>query len=291
MDQLEQRIAQAMTEDSMKLQLRNAGVFRFSASYRFERHNHKEIEIIYIKSGHCIIGCGETFVPMQEGDCIILYKGVPHWFFVDKKESCQIAQLEFSITVPEYLVHALAFFRGKQFCRLSDCDMVEEMIESISRLYRLGKAVPHGSLQMKLMFFRLFIDLSAKMETKKETGRNGKIDEIIAYISEHYEYDIRVEGLAEQFGVSSRYIRRCFKEEAGISCSQYITSLRIEKAKEMLWLSAKTVTEIASLTGFNSSQYFSRVFQQYTGQTPLECRNSWRGVRAAERCVIEEELS
>ena len=46
MDQLEQRIAQAMTEDSMKLQLRNAGVFRFSASYRFERHNHKEIEII-----------------------------------------------------------------------------------------------------------------------------------------------------------------------------------------------------------------------------------------------------
>ena len=129
------------------------------------------------------------------------------------------------------------------------------------------------------------------METKKKTGRNGKIDEIIAYISEHYEYDIRVEGLAEQFGVSSRYIRRCFKEEAGISCSQYITSLRIEKAKEMLWLSAKTVTEIASLTGFNSSQYFSRVFQQYTGQTPLEYRNSWRGVRAAERCVIEEELS
>lgn len=290
MERLEQKIAQVLMEDSMKLELRNAGVFRFSASYRFDRHNHKEIEIIYIKSGHCIIGISEKFVPLREGDCMILYKGVPHWFFVDKKESCQIAQLEFAITVPEYLNHALAFFRGKQFCRISDCDVVEELIESISRLHRLEQTVPHGDLQMKLIFFRLFIELSSRMEKKNGGRGNSKIDEIIDYINENYEYDIRVEELAKRFGISSRYIRKCFKEEAGISCSQYISSLRIEKAKEMLWLSAKTVTEIASLTGFNSSQYFNRVFQQYTGQTPLEYRNSWKGVQAAERCVMEEEL-
>lgn len=290
MDRLEQRIAQALMEDAVKVEIRNAGVFRFCARYRFERHNHKEIEIIYIKSGHCIIGSGEKFVPLREGDCIILYRGVPHWFFVDKKESCQIAQLEFTITVPEYLKHALAFFGGKQFCKLSGCDMAEELIESISRLHRLEQTISHGGLQMKLMFFRLFIDLSAGMEREAEVRGNSRIDEIIDYINENYEYDISVEGLAKRFGISSRYIRKCFQEEAGISCSQYITSLRIEKAKEMLWLSSRTVTEIASTTGFNSSQYFSRVFQQYTGRTPLEYRNSWRGVQAAERCVIEEEL-
>lgn len=145
MDRLEQRIAQALMEDAVKVEIRNAGVFRFCARYRFERHNHKEIEIIYIKSGHCIIGSGEKFVPLREGDCIILYRGVPHWFFVDKKESCQIAQLEFTITVPEYLKHALAFFEGKQFCKLSGCDMAEELIESISRLHRLEQTITAGS--------------------------------------------------------------------------------------------------------------------------------------------------
>lgn len=222
-------------------------------------------------------------------DCIIVHRGVPHWFFVDKKESCQIAQLEFAITVPEYLKHALALFRGRPFYKISGCDMVEELIESISRLHRLEQTVACGGLQMKLMFFRLFIELSSRIEAEDRARGNGRIDEIIDYINENYEYDIRVEDLAERFGISSRYIRKCFKEEAGISCSQYIASLRIEKAKEMLWLTTKTVTEIASLTGFNSSQYFSRVFQQYTSQTPLEYRNSWRGVQAEERCVIEEE--
>ena len=65
--------------------------------------------------------------------------------------------------------------------------------------------------------------------------------------------------------------------------------MRIEKAKELLWSGAGTVTEIAAGTGFNSSQYFCRVFQQYTGMTPMEYRNLWRGIRAAERCTIEEE--
>ena len=83
MDRLEQIIARVLAEDSIKLEIRNAGVFRFLASYRFERHNHREIEIIYIKSGHCIVGTDEGFLPLREGDCMIVYKGVPHWFLVD----------------------------------------------------------------------------------------------------------------------------------------------------------------------------------------------------------------
>lgn len=90
MDRLEQIIARVLTEDSIKLEIRNAGVFRFLASYRFERHNHREIEIIYIKSGHCIVGTDESFLPFREGDCMILHKGVPHWFLVDKKEAVKL---------------------------------------------------------------------------------------------------------------------------------------------------------------------------------------------------------
>ena len=39
------------------------GVFRFVKSYRFERHNHRETEIVYIKSGHCIMGVGKSLCP------------------------------------------------------------------------------------------------------------------------------------------------------------------------------------------------------------------------------------
>lgn len=287
MENLEQRIAKALMEDALQYEIRNAGVYRFMASYRFEKHNHREIEIIYIKSGHCIVGVHEDFAPLREGDLMILHRGIPHCFFVDKKESCQIAQLEFDMTVPEYLSRSLAFFGKGKTQKLSNCERAGELIESIGRLHRLSGKSGSDRIQMKLTIFQLLIELSARIEEKSRIEGNGRIDAVISYINEHYEDDLNVEDLADRFGISSRYLRKCFKKEAGINCSQYIISLRIEKAKELLWLSGKSVTEIASLTGFNSSQYFSRVFQQYTGRTPAEYRNHWKGSRAEERCVVD----
>lgn len=289
MEGLEQKIAQMLSENTLKLDIRNAGIFRFSSSYRFEKHNHREIEIVYIKSGHCMMGVSEKFVPLQEGDCIVLYPGVPHWFFVDRKESCKIAQLEFCVSVPKIVEEEFSIFQFRQFHKFSNCELIRELIEAISRHYRSTRKNPYGVLQMKLLYLQLFIELSLKVEENKRAVKHSKIIDIINYINENYAYDIQVEELAGQFGISSRYIRKCFQKETGISCSQYLISVRIEKAKEMLWQSSKTVTEIATLTGFNSSQYFARVFQQYVGQTPLEYRNIWKGKRAEERYTIELE--
>ena len=111
MSKIEEKIAQMLMEQSLKLEIRKAGVFRFVKSYRFERHNHRETEIVYIKSGHCIMGVGEEFVPLKERDSIIVYKGVPHWFMVDKGEGCQIAQVEYYVSVPEDLQESLSVFR------------------------------------------------------------------------------------------------------------------------------------------------------------------------------------
>ena len=288
MDKIEEKIAQMLMEHSLELEIRNAGVFRYLKSYRFERHNHRETEIVYIKSGHCIMGVGEEFVPLKERDCIILYKGVPHWFLVDREEGCQIAQLEFYVNVPEDLKENLAVFRPARYHTLPDSEGIKDVIEGIGRLYRFGGNEELQSTAMKMLFLLLFLELSMRIE-KNGRRQSGKMEKLLSYINENYEYDISIEELAEKFGVSSRYLRKCFKEETGISCSQYIASLRIEKAKEMLWSGSETVTEIAARAGFNSSQYFCRVFQQYTGMTPLEYRNMWKGTRAEERCTIIEE--
>lgn len=288
MDRVEEKIAQMLMEHSMELEIRNAGVFRYLKSYRFERHNHRETEIVYIKSGHCIMGVGEEFVPLKERDCIIVYRGVPHWFLVDREEGCQIAQLEFYVNVPEDLKESLAVFRPARYHKLPDGEEFRDLIEGIGRMYRFGGDDELRGAAMKMLFLLLFLELSIRIE-KQEKKRTGKMEQVISYINENYEYDISIEELAEKFGVSSRYIRKCFKEETGISCSQYIASLRIRKAMDMLWSTSETVTEIAARTGFNSSQYFCRVFQENTGMTPLKYRNMWRGTRAEERCTIIEE--
>lgn len=283
----EEIIAQILLEGSINPIIRNAGIFRFMPDYRFEKHNHKEIEIVYIRSGCCIMGVEERFIPLREGDCIVLCPGVPHWFSVDRSVSCQIAQLEFVLENLWGTGAEFAHFLSGRFYEFSDCSMVKEQIESICRCCRHMKESRYGNVRMKLMFLQLLMELSLKIEEENAAAWNGRIAAILAYINENYEYGISVEGLAQKFGISSRYLRKQFQAETGIGCSKYIMSLRIEKAKGLLWNSSKTVTEIASSTGFNSSQYFSRVFSRYTGQTPVEYRNSWRGRKAEESYFAE----
>ena len=55
---------------------------------------------------------------------------------------------------------------------------------------------------------------------------------------------------------------------------QYVRALRLERAKQLLSSTELNATRVAELSGFNSSQYFSRVFRNKLGVTPLEFRNA-----------------
>lgn len=294
MNNLEQKILLALLEQPHRFYISNAGVFRFPPNYKFNIHNHREIEIIYINSGHCILKVEDEFVPMKKGDCLSIPAGRTHSFGVDNKGQCSITQLEFQMEVPESLGEELVFLRqDEKYYKLTGCETVRYLMESMSRFFRLTKNKEEREAQLAFGFFQLFIELSAKIrETerlKKKARKNGKTEEVIQYINENYDGDITMEQVAEKFGLSSRYIRKCFSEETGMSCQQYITALRIERSKELLWFTSDTATEIALNVGFNSSQYFSRVFQQHMEMTPLEYRNLWRGTKAKELCVFNEE--
>lgn len=275
-----------------KIIVRNAGIFRFPAAYRFAKHNHKEVEINYIRSGHCIMGVGNTFIPLKAGCCIMVCEGVPHSFIVENKEKCSIVQLEFYVEIEEEFWQRLGLEKNKNgYYKFINCEMVSYLMESLCRMNRIE--TPYKELQMKLGFFQLFLELSGYVQMEqKESGAGKKtrrLDEIIWYINENYEQDFSIEQLAEQFGISSRYLRKCFADETGISCQNYINSLRISKAKELLWFTDQTVTEIAMQTGFNSTQYFCRMFQQCAEMSPREYRNLWKGSKAEELCVFGKE--
>lgn len=292
MNDLRTNIGKMMLWDDLEIQVRNSGIFRFPSAYRFENHNHKEYEINYVNNGSCIMGINGMLVPLKRGDCIIVYPGALHQFIVDTRGNCRITQLEFTAKVPEGTEKQLHFFRtGASYRKVTDCESTCSYMENICRIFRTEQEDMFQETLLQLGFFQLFIDISEKIanscEHRKRRGKAGKIDEIISYINEKCDKELNLEILAERFGVSSRYIRKCFQEETGMNCQKYICTLRISKAKELLWFTSKTATEIALETGFGSSQYFCRVFQQYTEMTPMEYRNLWQGQKAEELCKID----
>ena len=74
---------------------------------------------------------------------------------------------------------------------------------------------------------------------------------------------------AKQLGLSSKYISTVIKDETGLSALQWLNSIVIYKAKQMLRSTNLTVAEIAALLHFSSSSAFIRHFKNQTGTTPL----------------------
>jgi len=90
------------------------------------------------------------------------------------------------------------------------------------------------------------------------------------YIQSHYMYDLTLEDIAGQVNLSSFYFSKFFKSETGETLTEYITSVRINKAIEMFEARKYKLYEISEMCGYRSRKYFSHAFKQYTGYTPSE---------------------
>ena len=109
------------------------------------------------------------------------------------------------------------------------------------------------------------------------TTKKINIGKIKEYIDQNYSHDIYLEQLAQKFKVTPKYMSRYLKEGLGMSFMQYLSALRISKAKALLGASSSGIDEIASEVGFNSRNTFIRMFKKLEGITPSEYRNLLAG--------------
>jgi two-component system, response regulator YesN len=92
------------------------------------------------------------------------------------------------------------------------------------------------------------------------------------YIDEHFAEAITLEEAAEHVGLSPYYFSKLFKDRFGITFIDYITEIRIKRAKELMENPDVSVKEVCYTVGYKDPNYFSRVFKKYTGLTPSEYR-------------------
>jgi len=113
-------------------------------------------------------------------------------------------------------------------------------------------------------------------------GANSKLDiqQIVRYIDEHYAEDIYLDQMADLFGTSGKYLSRFIRNALGIPFQQYLSNLRIGKAKELMRNTSRPIHDIAGMVGFNNRNTFIRMFKKLEGVTPSEYRNYHRGEQA-----------
>ena len=99
------------------------------------------------------------------------------------------------------------------------------------------------------------------------------VEKLKRYLECHYQENVSLKMLEDEFFFNASYISRIFKLKTGENYSDYLIRLRICRAKELLETSHYSIRQISEMVGFGSSKYFSKVFKDMEGVQPIIYRN------------------
>lgn len=116
----------------------------------------------------------------------------------------------------------------------------------------------------------LYREICTQNEPEKQSSFN--LPQLKEYVDNHCFEEIYLESIAENFNTSPKYMSKLLKQALGCSFKQYITQLRMEKAKQLLLNSDMSIEEISTACGFSNRNNFTRTFRQLNGCAPTEWR-------------------
>lgn len=180
-----------------------------------------------------------------------------------RKSRCTILRLKRQLTLLQTYVASLTEELGiDQKCSRAMMDLVRN-IEEIRSFDEVEEVFRHN-----------FTEMAKEAGTLAELpGMNSfYMEQILAYVQENLGRDLSLSEVAEYVNLSVGYLSNYFKVKMGTNFTDYLTQLRIEKAKELLMYTNEKIYRVAELVGYQNSQYFVTMFKRRTGVTPAEYR-------------------
>ena len=267
----------------------NAYYFKQWDFHHMDFHSHKEVEIMYVINGQCVVEAEQETIQMKKGDVILLDANVPHRLLVEEGSPCRMLNIEFTFvskegsfpSIKELTDHSISLNRflalKRPYVLFKDPDEIYRSLKTL--VLELDNERSIQDPMVYLLFSQLLIQLSRMIIDKDENNQydlsqqtNVYVKQAVDYLHQNYDRDIQIKDVAIAVSLHSGYLHRIFKQQMKCTILDYLTRLRIQKAKMLLKETEIPVIEITHYVGVNSRQYFSMLFKKYTGQTPNEYR-------------------
>jgi len=145
---------------------------------------------------------------------------------------------------------------------------IDQLIDSLALCRTIG--------DMRDIFYsRALMGLEVTSRVS-DTSVHRVVRHAIDALQARYAEDVGLETIADELGVSAPYLSRLFKSEMGVNFKEYLTRIRLDKAREGLRNTNNRIYEIAYSVGYPDQKYFCEIFKKRTGMTPREYRKDVR---------------
>lgn len=250
-------------------------------------HWHEEMEMIYMEDGQMKVEIPSNAFLLKKGDCIVINSNILH--YAEAVTECKLRSLVFSqalISGNEDSVFAKKYMQPLLTCNHFSHYFIkagenENVTECFKRAFEALEQDCYGYefiVRANLSRICLFLygEFNPQTDTKNVSPSqdNLRVRKMLAFIQKNFADDISLSEIAEAADISERESLRCFKKTIQLSPIQYLLKYRIMQGAEMLLANpADSISEIATLCGFDSPSNFAKIFKRFYNCTPREYRN------------------
>lgn len=253
-------------------------------------HWHYFVEIMYLIKGTINVNCDNIDHNLNAGDLIFFHPGAIHAIYNPSDDiNYGIIKLNLSrmYTIGSHFLKPVAIIRtakgnscapihiqSKELNNLPMADWFNRCINEIrSQSYGFDISFYSTVSNILIEIIRIWQKHGFTVEqTSPAPNDVGTIQTITEYIDENSHQPLRVDELAHMCDMSYSYFAKNFQLLYGQSCKEYISSIRIRKAKDLLMYTDLDQNYISQDTGFSDCSHFIRVFKQMEGITPKQYR-------------------
>lgn len=235
-----------------------------------------DYQVLFITRGKGIFESKSTGkMKICAGDVFILFPGIWHRFSPDKNTGWNEYWIEFNGKIANLLQDENCLDSDNPVIHIGYNETLIDSFKKIVKLVSTEQQVHQCLLAGELFQILVQIELLRKQTIpvdKKDIGE--KIKEAKIYMYENMNHNIMLNELAKKLGISYSLFRTEFKHLTGLSPAQFHIELRIRRAKKLLRTTNKSIKYIALEIGFESYNYFSRLFKRKVKLSPMEFRGS-----------------
>lgn len=143
------------------------------------------------------------------------------------------------------------------------------IFDVIEKKFPLTPDILQNSKSTEIWIFKVF-DFIFKQHS---INRYSILRKVFIYIDEHINEEIHLNSIVKSCNISQGYLSRIFREQFGISVTEYLHMKKIHLAKTYFYFNRDSIVDVSFKLGYNESSYFSKVFKKYENMTVKEYKN------------------
>jgi AraC-like DNA-binding protein len=236
-------------------------------------HYHNVYQILYSLEGEGTVALDNRHYRFKPDHAVIIPPLAKHSIISSSELALLVLAFDPSVFATESLGCLLnPFYSQSVYLKLNPFSANELRRLLRKMLFELTRQDFLYPLAVKIVLIDMLLAIARSMESRASDSNTLRAERIRAYIDSHYFEKLTADVIGVRMGISARHVNTIFKEQYGMTPTQYLTEIRIELAKKMLAKSDKAIVSIAFEVGYEALPTFYRNFKQLANLSPHHYR-------------------